>query len=335
MTAGHRADPVVTDRMIRVGPHRLHVSITGTGTPVLLLNGLGGNIALWRALQQDLGGLRIIAFDAPGVGSSSTPALPYSISMLADIVAGLLDALDLDRVDVVGYSFGGVLAQQFARSHPLRVRRLVLVSTAPGWGAIVGDVPSLLSIITPVRYYSERAYALTAPFLAGGAGEKDEEFIQRTVAARTQDPPSVIGYYLQLLAAWSWSSLPWLARIPHPTVVLTGSGDRLIPAANSALIASQLRNARLVGIDGWGHYAVLDSSSGAGGKIREFLAAASPRDSSTWRSGVAVGRSQADAAIAAHRSLLSTMLWPQAVYRNVVLPQRRGPASAGGVDART
>lgn len=303
------------ERIVQVGPHRLRVSIRGEGRPVLLINGLGASIAMWTALHEDLTGLQVISFDAPGTGRSSAPTAPYRMSALADMTAGLLDALGHDQVDVVGYSFGGVLAQQLARDHPRRVRRLVLCATTPGWGALAGDVASLLAVMTPVRYYSKRVYALTAPALAGGAGEADPAFLARTAAARMQDPPSAAGYWLQLMAAWSWSSLPWLHQVPHPALVITGTQDRLIPAVNSDLMASRLPCARVLRIEGWGHYVMLDRGSGAGAAIADFLRADRPEDSRTWREGREVDRPAAAAAAAAHRNVLTRLYWQHAMYR--------------------
>lgn len=94
----------------------------------------------------------MISFAAPGAGRSSTQAAPYRMAALAGMAVELLDVLGHDRVDVVGYSFGGVLAQQFARDHPDRVRRLALCATTPGWGGLAGEVTSRLAVMTPVRY---------------------------------------------------------------------------------------------------------------------------------------------------------------------------------------
>lgn len=309
-----RVDDAV-ERSVKVGGYQLRVSIRGEGRPVLLMNGLGGSIALWDALHEDLSGMQVVSFDAPGAGLSSSPRLPYTIASLADVAAQLLDTLGLDRVDVVGYSFGGVLAQQFARNHPERIRRLVLGATTPGWGGVAGELTALLSIVTPLRYYSKRAYALTAPSLAGGDAEKDPAFIERTAAARVEAPPPLGGYCLQLMAAWSWSSLPWLHCVEHPTLVVTGAQDRLIPAVNSELIASRLPRARLFPIDGWGHYVLLDQRSGAGAAIAGFLQAERPEDSDAWRSGREVDNRAAEASAADHRNVLTMLNWHHSVYR--------------------
>jgi poly(3-hydroxyoctanoate) depolymerase len=311
--SGARPEP--GEYRIRVHGHSLRVSIRGIGAPVLLINGLGGSLSLWKALYEDLTGFQVISFDAPGTGHSSTPRRAYTIGELACVVAEMLDDIGFQRVDVVGYSFGGQVAQQFAHDHPGRVRRLVLGATMCGWGAIPGEMLALLSMVTPIRYHSSRAYSLTAPYLAGGAAEASQEFIERTAAARVAAPPAWSGYALQLMAAWSWSSLPWLHTLEQPTLVLTGAQDRLLPAVNSELIASRLPHARLLSIDGWGHYVLLDRSSGAGAAIAEFLAAEQAEDAAVWRGARSVSPDEARASWRGHSSLLSAVYWPPKVYR--------------------
>jgi pimeloyl-ACP methyl ester carboxylesterase len=303
------------DYDIRVRRAQLRVSVRGEGAPVLLINGLGGSTPMWEALQEDMRKFQVISFDAPGTGHSRTPRSPYTIRALAGLVAELLDELGLERVDVLGYSFGGIVAQQLARDHEARVRRLILGATMCGWGAVPGDAMAFLSVVTPIRYYSKLAYRLTAPLLAGGAGEASPDFIERTAAARVIAPPAWLGYSLQLAAAWSWSSLPWLHTVPHPTLVVTGAQDRLLPAVNSELLASRLPNARLLWIHGWGHYFLLDRSSGAGEAIADFLAAERVEDSNAWRAARTVSDEEARAACRAHRSLLKTVYWGHSTYR--------------------
>ena len=302
-------------RTVELGGYRIAVSRQGTGRPVLLINGLGANMAMWRSLIGDLGGLHTICFDAPGTGKSSTPLHPYSVRMLAEMLVDLLDRLDIEQVDVVGYSFGGAVAQQLAHDHPERVRRLVLGATTFGWGGIPGDVLSFMSLATPLRYYSKLAYTVSAPYLAGGSAEADPAFIKRTAGARLASPPSVLGYWLQLLAAWSWTSLPWLDTVSHPALVLTGAQDRVIPPVNSEIIASQMPNARLVEIAGWGHYLLLDGSSGAGAAIGEFLRSEDLRDSETWASARRVSPGDAARSARAQRGLLTALAWPHTLFR--------------------
>src|SRR5919109_2575425 len=106
------------ERHLSIGGTKVLVRDMGIGRPVLLVNGIGAHVEMWRPLERVLHGMRIVSFDAPGTGRSPTPLLPYTMSGLAGLVGRLLDELELARADVVGYSFGGALAQQFALRFP-------------------------------------------------------------------------------------------------------------------------------------------------------------------------------------------------------------------------
>ena len=100
--------------------------------PLLLFNGIGANIELVEPFLDALHGPEAIIFDVPGVGGSPSPWLPYRPSTLARLSAQLLDQLGHAQVDVLGLSWGGALAQQFAFQQGKRCRRLVLAATSPG-----------------------------------------------------------------------------------------------------------------------------------------------------------------------------------------------------------
>src|SRR3954464_5390357 len=124
---------------IHVQGHQVHTMTIGTGKPLLLLMGLGGNCDMWQPLLPHLRNRKVIAFDAPGTGRSSTPAWPVSVPSLADIAATVLAHHGVTTADVLGYSYGGAVAQQLAVRHPAMVRRLVLAATTMGAGSIAGS----------------------------------------------------------------------------------------------------------------------------------------------------------------------------------------------------
>ena len=147
---------------------RLRVGRRGAGRPLLLITGIGAHLEMWAPFVRFVEDRELIAFDPPGAGLSERPRLPLRMRGLARVVADLLDALGLERVDVLGYSFGGALAQELARRAPDRVRRLVLCATGPGLGGSPPRPLAALMLATPARYYHPRLLALTVPHIAGG-----------------------------------------------------------------------------------------------------------------------------------------------------------------------
>lgn len=220
---------------------RIALRTRGSGHPVLLLNGLARPMESWRPFADTLPDRMVITFDAPGVGSSSTPLLPLSMPMLADVAARVLDAVDVEMADVVGYSYGGAVAQQLAAGHPTRVNGLVLMSTSCGVGAVPGRGRDVVrSLVEPSR-------GMRWP---------------------RRNP---LGVLWQLAAISTWSSIPVLGHIDAPTLLICGEHDHVVPRGNSTLIAARIRNARLVTIPA-GHDLQLPGSAAASGRmVREFL----------------------------------------------------------------
>jgi len=200
---------------------RLRVRIEGSGEPLLLVMGIGGNIEMWAPLIGALKGRQTIAFDAPGTGESALPKRPLRIKDLARIAGRLLDQLDYGQVDVLGVSFGGAIAQQLAFQEPERVRKLILAATACGIGGVPGNPLTMAILLTPFRYYSRTYLELVAPYLYGRGGG-DDGLSQQQRLARLHRPPNMLGYYFQMAAMAGWTSLPFLRRISQPTLVMAG-----------------------------------------------------------------------------------------------------------------
>ena len=274
------------ERRARVGGTELLVRSIGEGPPVVLFNGIGAHVEMWRPLERALSGLRVVSFDAPGTGRSRALPVPATMGRLATLAEGLFDALGLERADVLGYSLGGALAQQFAVQAPERVRRLVLAATLPGWGGVPGELPALLALATPLRYRSRTYYERTAGTIAGGRARRDHAHVQRLWRDRSGHSPSLRGYAHQLVAGMLFSSLRWLERIRAPTLVLTGDDDPLVPVSNALLMASRIPRARVCLVRGEGHFLLLDDHSPALAAIGEFLTAERLDDAPAWRSAI-------------------------------------------------
>ncbi len=256
-------------RWVRVGTTRLRVAVIGTGPPLLLINGIGANIEMWEPVVQHLPGRRLVLFDVPGTGQSPALHLPMRMRGYAKLVVELLDELGIEQADVLGYSWGGALAQQLAHQAPSRVRSLVLGATMPGLG---GEPPApwvFALMATPARYYSKTFLRLSAPYIFGSAPSKAADSTHGS--ARVARPPSPLGYLQQLSAITGWSSRPWLRTLTAPTLVLGGARDPLVRPRNARILARLIPGARLHVVDG-GHLFLLEQPEEACPVIENFLA---------------------------------------------------------------
>ena len=262
-----------TPRVVQAGGLRLRVARRpGTGPPLLLVTGIGANLDMWEPLLPLLPDRDVIAFDPPGAGGSQRPPRPLRMRGLAGVVEALLDELGLGRVDVLGYSFGGGLAQELSRRAPQRVRRLILCATAPGLGGVPPWPYPALLLASPARYYHPRAFRFEVPRIAGGRTRRDPALLDQQASARLEHPPDPVGYAFQLFAVWGWSSLPWLHRIDQPTLILAGDDDPIVPLANSRIMARRMPEARLRVVRGGGHLFLLDQPETVVDEICTFLA---------------------------------------------------------------
>lgn len=265
----------MSEVMLEVGRHRVRVSDSGPrpdGTPLLLVNGIGANLEMWEPLRSRLG-RRSLAVDLPGTGGSPTPLKPLSIPDSARLLLQVVDALGVGTVDVLGFSFGGSVAQEIARLAPTRVRRLVLVSTSCGWGSVPGSPVALAVLSNPLRYYSPAFFKAVAPFFVGGKGARSEQFLDRQARERAARPPSARGYCYQMWATATWSSWAWLHTLQQPTLLIAGDRDQVVPSVNARLMNWLLPDSRLQTWPDGGHMLLLDSAEQVAPVLEEFLSA--------------------------------------------------------------
>lgn len=261
---------------VEVRGRRLRVAVRparGSGparTPLLLMNGIGVPLEVLQPLvDQFPPGVEVIRFDVPGVGGSPLPLVPYHMTTLAPLVGRLLSQLGYDAVDVLGFSWGGGLAQQFAVSQAAQCRRLVLVATGTGLIMVPGRPHVLLKMLTPRRHRDPGYTRRIAAELYGGSMRTHPE--RAAVVLRTDAPHGPErGYYYQLLAGFGWSTLPALALIRQPTLVVAGTDDPIIPTVNARILHRGIPNAQLHLYRG-GHLALLTEADELGPAIDGFL----------------------------------------------------------------
>jgi pimeloyl-ACP methyl ester carboxylesterase len=271
----------------KIGDLDVYYDVHGTGDPLLLIMGLAADSTAWMfqvpAFEQHY---RTIVFDNRGVGRTSKPAGPYTIHQMADDAAGLLDALAVDRAHVVGVSMGGMIAQELTLRYPGRVRSLVLACTYPepdpeiernrrftveqlgGTVTSEGQMQIDFKAINPMDFLQQLLPTVFNP-----------DFIARELPKLLQVFSGALQYGFsmeailgQVAAVMSHKATERLHEIAVPTLVITGDADRLIPPANSDILAKHIPGAKLVRIPGGSHGFNFETPDVFNRAILEFLA---------------------------------------------------------------
>jgi poly(3-hydroxyalkanoate) depolymerase len=256
-------------RAIRVAV-RDGAPVSATTAPLLICNGIGGSLELLQPFVDALDARRpVIRFDLPGIGGSPAPNVPYHLLTLPGLVADLLDRLGYYQADVLGISWGGGLAQQFALCYPRRVRRLVLVATGTGMLMVPGRPRVLRHMLTPQRFRDAGYAAAAAPGIYGGSlrdrPERAKELLHRTARVGPRR-----GYYYQLLAGAGWTSLPLLPFLRPPTLVMAGDDDPIIPLANARLMRALIPRSEIFIYQG-GHLELIAEPMRLAPAVESFL----------------------------------------------------------------
>jgi len=254
----------------QLGDLDLHYVERGSGRPLLLVPGIPATASDWAPLAERLSGSRrVIAYDNRGSGSSSVTPAPYTCGQLAADAAALLDELAIERADVFGMSLGGMIAQELAIGWPDRVSRLVLGCTHCGLEhAARPEREAGRAFAMETDDWAERMEAL-APF-AFSAGV-DGELLGRFIEKKSRDVQDPEGYRGQIAAALAHDTYDRLPQIDCPTLIVTGDGDRVIPAASSDVLHERIRGSRLEVVPGAGHLFVLERPEESLRLLEDFL----------------------------------------------------------------
>lgn len=245
--------------MVQVGEEMLFYTVNGRGGPALILiHGAGGSHLHWPAALRRLPGATVYAIDLPGHGRSEGPGRERIEDYVAEIVR-FMDAVEVSRGVLVGHSMGGAIAQMTALTAPERVAGLVLVGT----GARLRVAPALLDgILQDAR----GALALITEWAWGPEADPAMVARGRQMMARV-DPRVVWGDFA---ACDRFDIRERVGEITAPTLVITGSEDRMTPAKFGQWLAERIL-ARFVLIEGAGHMVMLEKPDQVASAVREWL----------------------------------------------------------------
>jgi len=267
----------------------LHYTVTGRGPATLLIHGLGGFAESWR---HTIGALAphgaVIAVDLPGFGQSGKPRRGYGLAFFATAVDGLLRALGVERVRLVGHSLGGGVAVAFALSSPDRVERLALLAPAvPGFPlrpslvyrlmALPGVGEVIARLITP----GICATALDRCFVAADPAEV--AFLVGHQYGARATPEGRTAYLATLrgvrgdFAARAPAYRAALAQWSRPALVIHGRQDPVVPIAHAEAVVRGLRRAEGRWLDRCGHFPQIEHATAVNAWLGEFLFAGAGR----------------------------------------------------------
>jgi len=241
------------------------------GRPLVFFNGIGANIEIALGIGDMFPDREILTFDVPGVGLSPVTQWPYRHWMLARWVRKLTDRFGIEEMDVMGVSWGGALAQQFAFQYRGRVKRLILCATTAGMTMVPGRPASLSKMVDTRRYTDPEFMRENFAKLYGDAA--DESAGHHIDSLMSPDPK---GYIYQLLAFAGWSSLPFIRLLKMPSLIIMGDADSIVPLANGHILNFALPDARLHVIEGGGHLFMVTRADETANIIQGFLTEGEP-----------------------------------------------------------
>jgi 3-oxoadipate enol-lactonase len=260
----------------RINGVELAYEARGSGAPLVMIHGAQGDQTMFAGLASACAsGFCVLTFDQRGSGLSEKPDVDYSIAMLADDTAALIDSVGFSPAHVIGVSMGGMIAQELALRHPGKVRSLVLGCTTPGGlKAIRNDQSAFARAYSLAPMTAEdRGKALAEAVFSKGHLARHPEIIPAMIEARRNRPidPAALSHRMAALAVHdTYDRLP---QIGCPTLVITGKDDALIPWENSRLIVERIPGAKLEVLEPAGHCFWLERPEESLAAIMRFLSA--------------------------------------------------------------
>ena len=269
----------------------------GKGDPIILHNGAGDGMDAWD--PSFLTGLSsnhtVIVFDSRGSGNSTAGTEPYSIQLLGNDTAGLMDALKIQKANVLGYSLGSLITQQFAITHPDKVSSIILIAGTCGGKDGLPKPPEYLKLQTDLVNKSkynlplsqeEMKFIPNAIFGPGWIKLHPESLDMPTNLTIQQMAPGLSPemFNKQSDVVFAWMATNWngacddLAKIAKPTLAITGVDDNfIVPHENSLIIASKVPAAWLVQIKDAAHGIIAQYPEKVGNIIETFLSTVKSR----------------------------------------------------------
>jgi 3-oxoadipate enol-lactonase len=251
---------------------QVHWTSMGRGAPVVLIMGLGCSSALWFRVAPLLArSHRVILLDNRGAGEARTGlAVVHRVPHMAADVAAVLTAAGEASAHVIGFSMGGMIAQQFAVDFPDRVRSLSLLGThSGGFWAVQAATEVRALLFAKGRMSPEEGLRAMRPHTY--ARETPDLLFDEDTLVRLANQPTARGYEAQLFGLIGWSSYLALPRLRCPTLVMHGLQDALILPANGRILARRIPGAELIELPGASHWLMTDCTDAVVSALQRHL----------------------------------------------------------------
>jgi 3-oxoadipate enol-lactonase len=245
-----------------IGDLRIHWESYGKKEPLLLISGVSGGTWSWEEnIEAWSPHFRVIVFDNIGAGRSSKPNRPYTIEEMADHAAAVLDAAGVRQAGVVGFSMGGMIAQELALRHPDRVYRLVLGCTHCGGSQRIPPHPNVIQRfannkgLSPEEIIDKNLTLLVTPQFLRSGSDTLKRYKERQLNAPFQPDYAL---KRQLEAIGRFDVCKRIDNIQVPTLILTAEHDMLVPPENGRLLSIHIPGAVEKSFAGAGHLIYLE-----------------------------------------------------------------------------
>jgi len=262
---------------VKAGDINIYYEVHGEGEPLLLIMGYGCSSGGWfRQIPGLSREYQVVAFDNRGMGQSDKPDTSYTMEMMAGDVARLLEAIGIDAAHVYGVSMGGMIAQEFALRYQERVISLILGCTmCGGTQMIMPDAEALTFIFDMERRKMRTPEEEAREFLTFLCGQdfidNNPDIVEQFTVKFVEYVTPLYGYMRQGEAMMAHDTYDRLPQIKAPTLVITGTADKLIPIENSRLLASRIPNAELIIMENVEHGFWIEGVEEANNAILVFL----------------------------------------------------------------
>ena len=243
---------------MKVNDIQVYYEVKGEGFPLVMITGLSANTDWWdpRVIRGLSKNFKIILFDNRGAGRTDATDRECTIRLFADDTAGLMDALRISRVHVLGVSMGGMIAQELAINYPEKVEKLVLCSTTCGGAKSLPPSQEVLDVLTAdaSRLSAEEVARKAVPLcFTKDFIDNNPDYVELMIRQILKAPISDEAYGRQLNAITQFDTYDRLSQIKAPTLVLRGKRDILIPPENGSILAKAIPNAKLANLEKSAH----------------------------------------------------------------------------------